>query len=183
MKKLILLFAITLVLVGCSKEEQDTFEHYDLKDKDVNIYKYETENKIETYVLADITPDVAYSSLTGLFYKVGNEDYILLETLESSTSDAYKKNHMYRFYENKLYGLGNGNTPMVFEIDLNGKSSKLQELEFRVKETNSFIFCTTIDDINDKIIKLHGEIFIDERSQRKSFVCSLEDYLCEIKEN
>lgn len=183
MKKLVLLFTITLILCGCDNQEKDTFKHYDLKDKDINIYKYETEKTLETYVLADITPTPYESVLTGLFYKVGNDDYILLETLESSTMEAYKKNYMYIFYENKLYGLGNGDTPNIFEIELNGKNSKFKELEFRVKDTNSAIFVNSLGSVDDKSIKLNGIIFIDEHSQRKSFICSLEDCLCEIEEN
>ena len=120
------LLIICVIVTGCTKEE-DTFEHYDLKDKDLNTYIYHSDERgKEIYVLADLTPSTYESCLTGLFYKVAENDYILLETLEFNQRESYKKNNVYQFYNDKLYGVGNGISPMVFEIKLNGKKSKIK---------------------------------------------------------
>ncbi len=182
MKKTLGIFLIGICILssGCAKEE-DNFEHYDLKDKDLNIYTYHNDsNEKEVYALATLSSSM--STLTGFFYKIDENEYILLETLESSTSDAYKKNYMYQFYDNKLYGVGNGNTPTVFEIELNGTKSKLKELEFEVNGiTNAFINASIRNIDNDQII-LSGDIGIDGHIEYKYFDCSLKDYKCSITE-
>lgn len=185
MKKIIFvcLLAISVLLTGCNKVK-DKYEHYDLKDKDLNIYTYYTDNQSkEIYALADITPNSYESFLTGLFYKIDDTDYILLETLESSQENAYKKNNMYQFYDNKLYGVGNGNSPMIFEIELLGKESKIKELEFKINDKINPFLTSSIKSIDKGIITLAGDIFIGEHSEYKNFECNLKDYECTIKGN
>lgn len=182
MKKIIYfcLICACVLLTGCAKEK-DTFEHYDLKDKDLNTYVYHSDERgKEIYVLADLTPDNYESSLTGFFYKVDDNDYILLDTLESSHLNAYKKDSMYRFYDNKLYGVGNGNTPLIFEIELKGKNSTIKEIELKVDNKKTFILTPNIKDINKNRITLFGLIFIGEHSEGKYFDCSLKDFECSI---
>ena len=157
MKKIIIaiMFCMTLlfIITGCGKEE-DKFEHYSLKDKDINSYIYYSEERgKEEYVLADITPSPYESFLTGLFYKVDVDDYILLETLEFNQKDSYKKNNVYQFYDNKLYGVGNGNTPMIFEIEFKGKDSKIKNIEFNCDgKINPFLITSIIEIKNDNIL-------------------------------
>ena len=79
---------LCFVITGCNKK--DNFDHYDLKDKDLNTYVHHGDEKDELYALADITPEGYESFITGLFYKVSENDYILLEKLEYSRKDAYK---------------------------------------------------------------------------------------------
>lgn len=175
MKKYLLIgFSIILMLSGCGK---DSFEHYDLRNASVYPYTY---NGTDHYVLSDITPENSESILTGLFYQIDYKDYILLETLESSTVDAYKNSSMYQFYDDKMYGVGNGDTPMIFEIDLKGKKSTMRELNFKVKGTDNNIF-GNIDLIKREknYLYFRGYIFIDEHSYKKDFICSLIDYQCE----
>lgn len=107
MRKFNLLFiGMILLLCGCS-DEFSGFEHYDLSGKDLNVYNYYDDVRgKEVYVLADMTPENYESCLTGLYYKISDNDYILLERLESSTFDAYKKDFIYQFYDGKLYGIG-----------------------------------------------------------------------------
>ena len=77
MKKILTIIMILLcfVITGCNKK--DNFEHYDLKDKDLNTYVYHGDEKDELYALADITPEGYESFITGLFYKVSENDYIV----------------------------------------------------------------------------------------------------------
>lgn len=106
-KILILCLLIACIgLTGC-KKEKDEYEHYDLKKKDINSYAYYSDEQgMEEYVLADLTTgDMTIT--TGFYYKVKENDYILLETLESSDINAYKNKSTYQFYKNKLYGVGN----------------------------------------------------------------------------
>ena len=183
MKKVLLLclISICILLTGCS-EEKDSFEHYDLKDKDLNIYTYFSDNGKEVYALADITPSSYESFLTGFFYKIDDNDYILLETLESSQQDAYKKDYMYQFYDNKLYGVGNGNSPMIFEIELKRKESKIKELEFKIDEKTNPFLISSIRNIDKDLITISGDIFISEHSEYRYFEGSLKNYECSIKD-
>jgi len=176
MKKFFLCLICLLLLNGCFKK--DDFKHYDLRGKPVITYTSDGKNK---YVLSDITPENYESVLTGLFLEVDYKDYILLETLESSTTSAYNKQDIYTFHDGKLYGVGNGDTPMIFEIDLKGKNSKLKELNFKVKGTENSIFgnANILNVYNDRLT-ISGYIFIENNSYKKNFICSLTNYECEI---
>ena len=80
--------------------------------------------------------------------------------MEYSRKDAYKNKTIYHFYENKLYGVGNGESPMIFEIELNGKQSKMNELKFKINsKTNPFLI-TSIEDIKDNKILYYGYVKI-----------------------
>lgn len=184
MKKILILILLAISICGCNKEDKySDFKHYNLKNKDQNRYIYLNKDRIkETYVLADITPKNHESNLTGFFYKVSDDDYILLETLEYNTKDAYNKDYIYYFNNNKLYGIGNGDTPMIFEIELNAEKSQLKEINFKINNTeNNFFGPLAIKDIYNNKITISGYIFIDENSENKQFICSLEDYTCDIK--
>lgn len=180
MKKILTIIMILLcfVITGCNKK--DNFEHYDLKDKDLNTYVYHGDEKDELYALADIIPEGYESFITGLFYKVSENDYILLEKLEYSRKDAYKNKTIYHFYENKLYGVGNGDSPMIFEIELNGKQSKMNELKFKINnKTNPFLI-TSIEDIKDNKILYYGYVTTDSGNNSSNIKCSLKTYECTI---
>lgn len=185
MKKLLMLslLIICIIVTGCTKEE-DTFEHYDLKDKDLNTYVYHSDERgKEIYVLADLTPSTYESCLTGLFYKVAENDYILLETLEFNQKESYKKNHVYQFYNDKLYGVGNGISPMVFEIKLNGKKSKIKEIEYEADgKTNPFLI-SSIREINNDEILYSGYATIDGNNSYALINCSTSKYECTITAN
>lgn len=183
-KTLILILLITCIVVtGCTKEE-DIFEHYDLKDKDLNTYIYHSDERgKEVYVLADLTPSTHESCLTGLFYKVAENDYILLETLEFNQKESYKKDYVYQFYDDKLYGVGNGNSPMVFEIKLNGKKSKMKEIEYEANgKINPFVI-TQIKEINNDEILYYGYATIDGKNSSALINCSTSKYECTIATN
>lgn len=179
MKKIfLLLICVSTLLCGCnSKKETDNFEHYDLIGKDLNQYFYiDSNGKKEEYVLADVTKYPSESAITGLFYKVGPDDYILLNTFESAGTFVYKSDQ-YRFYKNKLYGVGKGHDS--FEVELNGRDSKFKEITYTVD--NQAIFPEHIEyNIEDDFIYFSGIIFDGEHNVRKSFKCSLINYQCQI---
>ena len=180
MKKILILFflMVGLVITGCTKEDSN-FEHYDLKDKDLNTYIYYSgERGKEIYALVDITPSSYESCLTGLFYKVGENDYILLETLEYNQKQSYNRDSVYRFYENKLYGIGNGDSPMVFEIELKGKGSKIQEIKYQVDNKINPFLITSIEDIDNDEILYYGYVTIDGNNSSAFINCSTSNFEC-----
>ena len=146
-----------ICITGCEKE-QDNFEHHDLKEKDKNVYIHHSdEYGREEYVLADLTPAEYESCLTGLFYKVGEDDYVLLETLEFNQKDSYKK-------------------------ELKAKNSKLQEKSFYWE--NQEIGPRSIKSIgDDKIVIYAYASTTDQAMVGNNFECSLDNYKCKILKN
>lgn len=180
---LVVLF-ISLFITGCgiSKKEEDTFQHYDLKGKDINMYVYHSDERgEEIYVLADdTTGDMTIT--TGVYYKIEDDDYILLEKLESSKANAYRSRSTYQFYDNKLYGVGNGDTPMYFEIELNGKESRIEEKRFDYN--GKLVGPTDIKKIENGYITFYGYTSLENEAMvGRDFKCSLNNYICEIIEN
>lgn len=183
MKKILILSLLIacVSLTGCEKEK-DTFKHYDLKNKDKNSYIYHSDERgREEYALADMTTgDMTIT--TGFYYKVAENDYILLETLESSVTNAYMNESTYQFYNNKLYGVGNGNTPMYFEIELNGKGSHIEEKKFKWNDKD--IGPTSIKNIENNYITVYAYTSLENEAMAgRYFKCSLKDYKCEMQED
>lgn len=180
MKKFLLLILISLCFIttGCTKQKD--FEHYSLIDKDLNTYTYFNNNHNEIYALADLTPEDSEDFKTGLFYKVANNDYILLEIMESDKEEAYKKNYLYQFYGNKLYGIGRGESPMVFEIELNGKQSKMNEIKYRVDGKINPFLIEDIKKVSDGEILYYGSATIDGKNSRALINCLLSTHECTI---
>lgn len=183
MKKVFILCLIVLCIsiTGCGKEK-DTFEHYDLKDKKLNTYIYYDDNRgREEYVLADMTTGDMITT-TGFFYKIADNDYILIEKLHSLHLDAYDSKSTYQFYDNKLYGVGTVGTPMYFEIELKGKNSKIEEKNFVWEQQE--IGPTTIENIDSNYITLYAYVGLEnEAVAGRIFRCSLKDYKCEMQDN
>lgn len=86
-KNLILLAICILCFCGCSKkDEYEGFKHYDLLDNDTTSMSYsfyDNNNQKETFVVTDITPENSEEVINGLFYKVGHNDYILIDSFSS----------------------------------------------------------------------------------------------------
>lgn len=183
MKKIIIidLFIAILFFTGCNKAN-DNFEHYDLKNRDINSYTYHKDNaNREIYALSDITPDGSDSFITGLFYKVSKDDYILLEKLEYSKKDSFSNDTVYQFYGNKLYGVGNGESPMVFEIQLQGKKSKLNELEYDLDGKFNPFLIREIKSISNDSIEYMGYITINNSNTFSNIICHINDKKCVIE--
>ncbi len=112
---IVILFLI-LYICGCGKkEEMDQFfdfEHFDLIGKNINSYTFYSDDKRETYAVADITLERHdEGEINGLFYKIADNDYILLDEIEScgNQDDLYKYERYNYFYsddknnQNKLF--------------------------------------------------------------------------------
>lgn len=174
MKKLFIILMLVLVVCGCSNSKKGTFKHYDLKDKDLNPYSYIYEDgSSDLYVLADMTGKDSLAVMTGLFYKVGEDDYILLDTFESSQTEAYVKNSIYSFVFDKLYGIGNGDTPSSFIYELDRENSKMIDVDFKYKDKK--IIPSSIKDVDGN--KIVFSVYNDDNK----YVCNLSNYKCEIE--
>lgn len=175
---------VCLFITGCSvsKKEEDTFQHYDLKGKDINMYVYHSDERgKEIYALVDDTTG-SMTITTGLYYKIDDDDYILLEKFESSKANAYRRESTYQFYDNKLYGVGNGDTPMYFEIVLNGKESHIEEKRFDYN--GKLVGTAEIRKIENGYITFYGYTSLENEAMAgRNFKCSLENYQCEIIES
>lgn len=180
MKKLIICVVIILTLCGCENKKSDKYEHYQLSDSYYNKYVYvNNKNKEEIYALKDMTEEEYQSVITGLFYKVGNDDYILLDRLESSFKDAFNEKKVYQFYQDKLYGLGSGNTPTIFIYQLNGTKSKITKIG--LKSDGVSITPTSLENVNANEIILKG--YLNDYLKTDTFICSLDNYSCNIVTN
>lgn len=175
MKKLFIILMLVLVVCGCSNSsKKGTFKHYDLKDKDLNPYSYIYEDgSSDLYVLADMTSKDSLAVMTGLFYKVGEDDYILLDTFESSQTEAYVKNSIYSFVFDKLYGIGNGDTPSSFIYELDRENSKMIDVDFKYNDKK--IIPSSIKDVDGN--KIVFSVYNDDNK----YVCNLSNYKCEIE--
>ncbi|MBE6161580.1 MAG: hypothetical protein E7158_05140 [Firmicutes bacterium] len=173
MKKVFLvLLMFAMVTTGCAKKEKDSVT-YNLDKKEMITYNY---NKVD-YVLADITEEDSEILTTGLFYKEGKK-FVLIKKLESIIKVDNKGNSAYKFYDGKLYGVGTGDLPLIYEIELNKGKSKLNELKFDVDGKKNPFLTLIIDEIDGEKIILGGNIFIGEHSEYKVFECSLKSKKC-----
>lgn len=181
MEKILLMVLILVCMFNAGCTKQDDFEHYALSDRDLNVYIYSNNGYDEVYALADLTVQNLEETRTGLFYKVANNDYILLNTLTSNKIDAYKMKSVYQFYGDKLYGIGNGEeSPMMFEIDLNGKNSKMKELKYNVEGKINPFLVGDIRKISNDEISYYGTATIDGKDSRVLINCSTSAYECTI---
>ena len=83
-------------------------------------------------------------------------------------------------YNDKLYGVGNGVSPMVFEIKLNGKNSKIKEIEYQANEKINPFLITQINEINNNEILYSGYATIDGKNSSALINCSTSKYECTI---
>ena len=167
----LLLIIVILSLTACVKKEND--ESYDLNGKDIINYSYNHQD----YALADITEEGSETYVVGFFYKKDGK-YLLIHKLESSSPFFSKENSFYKFYDNKLYGVGIGSTPLIFEIELKGENSKIKELKYELNgKTNPFI-TLIISEVTDKNIILGANIFIDEHTEYREITCLKENKKC-----
>ena len=78
---LILFCCISLTECG---DKYKNYEHYDLKDKDITTYTFHYDNRDDIYAVADITNiKNDMGGIVGLFYKINDGDYILLDKIEN----------------------------------------------------------------------------------------------------
>lgn len=178
MKNLFLLF-ISLILCGCSlgveniKKSFENYEHYNINDRDLVIYKiYDEENNIEDiYAIAEFAPKENKSSVYGLFYQIAKDDYILLDEIYQL---RFIEN-IVKFYENKLYVLKDGGID-EYKFD----KEKIDKRELKLLRPNSQFIFESLDNIQDGYIFISGEVFLEHID--RSLKCSLKTYECEYVE-
>lgn len=183
MKKIIFLCTMILLLTGCSKENlYADYEHYDLKNKEAQYYEcLDDEHVKRTYAVADITPEEYESHLRGLFYQVGENDYILLDQIEYNSYEESHSRELNIIFDNELYMIGNGSSAMVTKYTLNGAEFIKEDLTFSFPDLDDYNLPShyypfgSFKDINLDYIYFGNETVTTR--------CSLEDYECEYIEN
>ena len=171
---IILLFSLFL-LSGCGNNEYSEFEHYDLKGYDISRkYTYMDEDKaLHEYVITDITPEDSLEIVNALFYKVGDDDYTLLDEIRfCDNPNSYQNDEYAHFYNNKLYiaGCSGG---MLLEYTLDG--SNIEKIDLMTKFDNKYILYK-IEDVDEEYIYFSGKESISDPLE--SIKCSRETYEC-----
>lgn len=179
MKKLIFMCTIMLFLTGCGEKElYADYEHYDLKDKEVQYYECLDDERVKrTYAIADTTPENYESHLRGLFYQIGEDDYILLDQIEYNPYEESHSRELNIIFDNELYMIGNGSSAMVTKYTLNGAEFIKEELTFSYPNLDDYNLPNHYYPFGKfKDINLDYIYFGDESVTTR---CSLEDYTCE----
>lgn len=199
MKKIFLNLICILLLCGCStsKDEYSNYKHYDLTGYNHEIYSYlrrtnDTDNSLvkEVYAVSILTSANQEEVLgydEGVFYQVGKNDYILLDSFSSRSNDKYNKKEYTLLYKNKLYIIRN-NSNIVFEYELNRENPKRKDLSFDLSEIMKAEILMSdiyrIEDVDDEYIYFigsirgyNGDIPVDDR-RGVQMKCSLKDYKC-----
>ena len=180
MRMLFVILILVICLCGCNNENKNNFsnfEHYDLSKKDAIYHTYVNNNVMNKYAIADITPDSYEMSVCGLFYQVSDNDYVLLDKIESTAV----MDDISKFYENKLYVIGMGDTPGNYEYTLNQEKITKKELVF---EFSKGFLARSIKNVNKNEIYYKVLTNDEDTSNSISIVlrCSLSTYKCETSE-
>ncbi len=176
-KNVVILLFLILCVCGCENNSQYTdFKHYNLKNYDItNRYSYvDDDNHKHEYIITDITPENNEERISGLFYKVTDDDYILLDEINScNSSEAYKNKNQNYFYGDKLY-VNRCSGGVVLEYTLSGsKTSKIDLLS----KLDSKLMLTSIKNVDDDYIYYNGSASIS--SSDEVVKCSRNSYKCQ----
>lgn len=177
-KTVVILILLVLCVCGCKNNDPySEFKHSDLKNYDVsNRYYYVDYNNKYTheYILTDITPENSEGGIEALFYKVGTDDYILLDEIEScnSSGDYKSKNYSY-FYKDKLY-INRCSGGAVLEYSLSG--SKTTKIDLYSK-FDTKLRLSSIINVDDYYIYYNGSTSYSAPTEVVK--CSRESYKCE----
>lgn len=173
-------------MCGCTstKNEEnkyEDFEHYDLIGIEKNQYQFKSFN---TYTVARI----GYSEINvdGLFYRVGKDDYILLDEIVSCQDDSTINREYTFFYTDdngieKLY-TSRCSGKNLFEFTLNGEKFEKKSLDF---DTSKIVSDSSEEIRIDSIVNVEKEnIYYNTHILKKynsSIIakCSLITYECE----
>lgn len=131
MNRIFILICVCIILCGCSKEvDYSNYKHYDLKENDKLTYTYMAEDGLkQEFAVADITPQGEYDVKEGIFYKVGDDDYIMLDELYPTQNSSYHENPLWYtyFYQDKLFIIRN-NGWLALQYTLNKENTKKAEI-------------------------------------------------------
>lgn len=198
MKKRIVAVLLTIMIVcGCgNKDPYKNYERYDLKEDNLIIYDYFYGREKATYAVG-LLEDNSELDTIGFFYKVKDNDYILLDQFyEDKTSVITLYNNYnddtFQFYDNNLFYR---QYYTITKYTLNHEEIEKEEIKFDTKaelatilqkaneytEDNLRIRCIRfigIEKIEDNYIYLKSVI---DNVDYKDFIskCSLENLICE----
>ena len=177
MKKLSIILIIILLFSGCNNK-YDNFEYYDLTNYKKLTFKYVENFEENIYVLADITPKNYEMKLYGLFYKISDNDYILLDKIENG-SLSEQENY---FINNKLY-VNACNSSCHFEYTLLKDKTTKKELNFDYSSVGKQIRMYYPTKVEDNYIYYYSVMYdstinLDYWGKEYILKCSLENYKC-----
>lgn len=181
MKK-ILFVVLVMSLCGCGflEEPYKGFEHSDLKDVKKKIFTLNENNykEVEEYVLINETLE---KSEDYLYYKVAEDDYILLDKTTIATSEFFDDSRCNVLYGNRLFLLTN--IGFIKEYQLNKENTTNRNIKFdysRIYESGieGTIEFSRIEKIEKGYMYLCASIRNDYTTD---FImkCSIENYKCE----
>ncbi len=174
---MLIILSLIFCICGCEKKDPyANFEHYDLTKYDTTVrYIFAGESRIaQEYIVTDITPENSEAAFNGLFYKISDDDYILLDKIDSCYPTEYKKDSSNYFYLDKLYIIRcYGGT--VSEYTLSGVETKKTDLISKF-DTNLMLY--SIHNIDKDYIYFGAKKGFDGPQQ--SIKCSKDNYKCEL---
>lgn len=195
MKKLLIIFVAIIMLSGCGKDKYADFEHYDLAKYSHKVYTYTRDPDAAWYDLGNenyavsslsLDDDNVLGYMEGLFYEVGNNDYILLDSF-MGCNNCYNYDIYTYLYNDKLYIVRNSGLS-IYEYTLNKENTTKRELKFNYdlifdnyKELNPerVLIGNKIDSVDDKYIYFKDVYFYNISNLAMNIKCSLDDLKCE----
>lgn len=184
MKKFFSIVLISVIfLSGCSfKNTYDEFEHYSLEEMEYITYTYTDESGVKSvYAVADLTEsDKEYldGGVDGLFYKVGDDDYILIDRISKNGGSGFDTKNTY-FCGNTLY-IKRGNSISYLEkYTLDKENTFKEELTFNTSNiSQNMVGFSYIEKVKENYIFLVGYIYHEEGNV--NIKCNLENLVCEL---
>lgn len=183
----LLVFIIFCILLsGCgSNNKYKNYKHYDLSNEETNSYTFHYDEGDQTYALAMIPNGETIN--TGIYYKIDENDYILLSEIESCGESEsvllgnnynlfYKgKDNKAKLFVNRCMGKS------LYEYILDGSNIKKKELKYDTSSiTNSALdlYISEIEKV-DKNNIYYKATFDNPTPTKINIKCSLKNYRCE----
>lgn len=191
MKKIFLIILL-LIVCGCKYTTQySQYEHYNLNENDGYLFNYTFHDEYgipSTYVVT-ILEERDYEDITvGLFFKISQNDYVLLDKINSCNEKEIDVENTYFYYDsnqqnNKLYlqrCIGNKNIEYVLDKEKIIKKELLFDKKIADLKETSIVF-NKIKKVEDNYIYYVGYNVDSVEREELSIKCSLIDYLCTLE--
>lgn len=179
-RNVLILIILLILLCGCEeKEDYSSFEHYDVDVyNDRYTYSYVGEDNIQrVYVIADISEEHSEAITNGLFYKIKEDDYILLDKFDScGYQAAYKDKTKTYFFNDELY-ITRCSGSVAFKYELSGANTK--KIDISEKLTDKYLLNSIFNVDSEYIYYNASETLsssdIEIKCSKNSFSCELID--------
>lgn len=193
--KIIKFLTVAIILsfvYGCGFDNKtyDDYKHYEFEDVELNYYVYNKNQDSYVYAVGDVSNlEEDENQYSGVLYKVGDKDYILLDKISfcGNNGDLHLDKSRTYFYEDKendkmkLYTFrcfGMSIFEYIFdEADFQKKELKFDTTKVSDKDSEETMF-NYIEKVDSKYIYFNGQINNTEK-QDLSIRCSLDDYVCD----